>query len=86
MSDGVERAQVEDRLAREAAQFDALHGGVHKFNNIRRFSSPTGANWTANFGVRGGSMSLRTAVELTYMHEMLRKVQADMPEIRFDGD
>lgn len=76
-------SEVQDRLDQEAAKFDAERGGTHKFNNIRAFSDPSGANWTANFGVRGSSMSLKDSVDLVEMRNALQRVQADMPEIKF---
>jgi hypothetical protein len=74
---------VIDRLAREVEVFDALRGGAHKFNNVRRYNSPSGANWTANFGARGGEVRLRDAVSLHYMREALLQVQTEMPHITF---
>src|SRR4051794_8038089 len=79
----VERAEVEQRLSEEAAKLDAAHVGAHKFNNIRRYNAPSGANWTANFGVKGGN--LHDAVRLGYMREVLERVQSELPSIKFDG-
>jgi hypothetical protein len=75
---------IQSRLAREAELLDASRGGSHKFNNIRRFNSPSGANWTANFGVRGNNVRLQDAISLNYMQDVLLRVQAEMPNIRFD--
>jgi hypothetical protein len=80
----IRKADVEHRLSLEARAFDASIGGAHKFNNVRRYSSPNGANWTANFGVRGGSLRLRDSVALDYMLEALHRVQAEMPDIEFE--
>jgi len=81
--DYVDIEEVRRRLDEEAARMDAAEGGVHKFNNIRRHDNATGANWTANYGVRGGGVSLEDAVMLIDMRETLVRVQAEMPLIKF---
>lgn len=80
----VELSAVLDRLEQEAAKLDAARGGVHKFNNVRRYNGPDGANWTANFGARGITTGLRDCVQLTEMRLALLRVQAEMPQILFD--
>lgn len=79
-----ELSAVQDRLEQEASKLDAVRGGVHKFNNIRRYNGPGGANWTANFGARGITTGLRDSVQLTEMRQALLRVQAEMPHILFD--
>jgi hypothetical protein len=78
-----EPEEVQNRLDEEAAKFDAARGGVHKFNNLRRFSDPNGANWTANFGGRGVASGFSDSVQLDEMREVLRRVQMEMPQIAF---
>ena len=80
-----ERSEVQDRLNAEAAKLDAEYGGTHKFNNVRPFNGPDGANWTANFSARGNNRCLVDSVNLPEMRATLETVQAEMPQVRFDG-
>jgi hypothetical protein len=83
-SDGkVSLSEVQERLRIEAAKFDAERGGNHKFNNIRPYQNPNGANWTASFGTRGGAVRLAQSVDVSHMRKVLDQVQAEMPQIRF---
>ena len=80
----VELSVVLERLEQEAAKLDAEQGGVHKFNNVRRYNGPDGVNWTANFGARGITTGIHYSVQLTGMRAALTRVQAEMPQIQFD--
>ena len=82
MSDpGTELSEVQARLSQEADRLDTLWGGTHKFNNVRRFQDANGANWTANFGVRGPGT--KDSAVLDEMRKALERVQAELPNIRF---
>ena len=84
MSDArVDLSDVQARLAAEAERLDRLQGGTHRFNNVRRFQNPNGANWTANYGVRCGT-GVKDPATLDEMRKMLERVQAEMPDVRFE--
>lgn len=74
---------VRDRLEAEAAKLDAVHGGIHRFNNIRLFAGRDEINWTANFGVKGRKIAFGDSVHLEEMRKALAQTQPEFPIIDF---
>jgi hypothetical protein len=75
---GATRKQVEAALARESAQFDKSHRGVHRFGPIWQANNGSGCNWSSTPHLIGSKLPLDD------MRDALERVQARFPVATFD--